>query len=271
MNNAITFIEEEKEKWYSNNYAFGGRYLYPNYMLKDGKRYFIFNRGSDARGYDIDEQEARKSQLLSTNGQYFKFNGAFASPIEMLKWIVDNKYHFCSITADNVQYQDGTSEDHFDFHGNLVEISAAFFYRIYDKELVKEIETLLEQIPKPKKKGAYPMTPTQLTEIIRTADKKAITKQLRELGYTYCDDDRKLGKVGIIEIVNAVKYETDDFSDAEHKHLCNGRICGTVKGYESYEFVFVNVYDIKPSSDPFDDEETAIQTEMLIWAKEIQR
>ena len=41
-------------------------------------------------------------------------------------------------------------------------------------------------------------------------------------------------------------------------------------GYENYEFIFVEVYDIKPSADPFDDEETAIQTGMLIWAKELK-
>ena len=115
------------------------------------------------------------------------------------------------------------------------------------------------------------MTLEQLTEIIRTADKKAITRQLRELGYTYCNKDKKLGKVGIVELVQAIKYETDDFDDTQHKHLYNGRICGTVKGYENYEFVFVNVYDIKPSTDPFDDEETAIQTAMHIYAKEIER
>ena len=113
------------------------------------------------------------------------------------------------------------------------------------------------------------MTLEQLTEIIRTANQKAIDGALRKLGYTYCNKDKKLDKVGIVELVQAIRYETDDFDDTQHKHLYNGRICGTVKGYENYKFVFVNVYDIKPSTDPFDDEETAIQTDMLIWAKEI--
>lgn len=113
------------------------------------------------------------------------------------------------------------------------------------------------------------MTLDQLTTIIRTADKNAITKQLHELGYTLCNKDNKLGKVGIVELINAVKYETEDFTDNEHKHLYNGRICGTVKGYESYEFLYIQMYDIKPSTDPFDYEETAIQKEMNIWGKEI--
>ncbi len=115
------------------------------------------------------------------------------------------------------------------------------------------------------------MTPTQLTEIIRTADKKAITKQLKELGYTLCNKSRKFGKVGITELVKAVNQKTEDFADICRNHLYNGRICGTVKGCEGYEFIYINVYDIKPSNNPFDGEETAWQTEMLIWAKEIEK
>lgn len=153
MNTAITFVEEEQEKWYSNNYVFGGRYMYPNYMVKNGKKYFIFNRGSDSRGYDIGEQESHKSQLIANDGKYFKFNGIFASPIEMLKWIIDKKYRFCSLTANIVHYENGTSNDHFDFHGNLKEVSAAFFYRIYDEQLIEEIKTLIKQIPY-QKRGA---------------------------------------------------------------------------------------------------------------------
>ncbi len=113
------------------------------------------------------------------------------------------------------------------------------------------------------------MTITQLNEIVATADKKAIAKEFKKLGYILCNRSRKLGKVGIVELIQAVESETEDFADSKHKHLYDGCICGTVKGYENYEFVYVNVYDIKPSTDPFDDEETAMQTEMLIWAKEI--
>lgn len=153
MNRTITFIEEEQEKWHSANYAFGDRDMYPNYMIKDGKRFFMFNRGSNARSYDIDKQEARKAQLLSTDGKYFKFHGAFASPIDMLKWIIDKKYRFCSLTFNNVHYENSTSEDHFDFHGNLKEVSAAFFYRLYDSELIGEIKTMLKQIPYKKERS----------------------------------------------------------------------------------------------------------------------
>lgn len=43
-----------------------------------------------------------------------------------------------------------------------------------------------------------------------------------------------------------------------------------LKDYENYEFLYINVFDIKPSADPFDDEEMAIQTSMEIWAKELK-
>ncbi len=51
--------------------------------------------------------------------------------------------------------------------------------------------------------------------------------------------------------------------------LYSGCICGNVTGYENYEFIFVEVYDIKISNDPFDNEEIARQTRMDVWAKEL--
>lgn len=114
------------------------------------------------------------------------------------------------------------------------------------------------------------MTIEELTTIVQTADKKKVADEMKRIGYVLCNTNRKLGKVGIVELVNAIKQETEDYSDSEHKRLFNGRICNAVKGYENYKFVIVNVYEIKPSDDPFDDEETAIQTEMLIYAKEIK-
>lgn len=115
------------------------------------------------------------------------------------------------------------------------------------------------------------MTQRQFIEIIETANQETIKKRLKESGYVFCNQDSKLGKVGIVELVQAVEFETEDFIDKGHKRLFNGRICGIVKGYENYEFLYVNVYDIKPSADPFDKEETAIQIAMLIWAKEIAK
>lgn len=35
----------------------------------------------------------------------------------------------------------------YEFHGNLVEYSAAFQYQIYDEAMVKEIQDLIKDIP----------------------------------------------------------------------------------------------------------------------------
>lgn len=113
------------------------------------------------------------------------------------------------------------------------------------------------------------MTKVELTEIVKLADKTAIDSELEKRGYIYCNEHKKLGKVSIVPLMQRVIDETEDYADSERKHLYNGRICGKVKGYENYEFIYVNVFDIKPSADPFDDEETAMQTSMLIWAKEL--
>lgn len=113
------------------------------------------------------------------------------------------------------------------------------------------------------------MTIEELNKIIGLADESAISTRLRENGYLFCNEDEKLGKVGIMELVHAITAETEEICDEKRKHLFKGYICKSVKGYENYEFVFVNVYDIKPSADPFDDEEFAMQTDMLIWAKEL--
>lgn len=114
------------------------------------------------------------------------------------------------------------------------------------------------------------MTKEELTEIVKLADKTAIDSELEKCGYIYCNGHKKLGKVGIVSLVQSVIGETEDYTDDERKHLYSGCICGSVTGYENYEFIFVEVYDIKISTDPFDDEETAIQTGMLIWAKELK-
>ncbi|MCM1195196.1 MAG: hypothetical protein NC332_04600 [Firmicutes bacterium] len=113
------------------------------------------------------------------------------------------------------------------------------------------------------------MTIGTLAAVVRTADKSEIFERLQQLGYIYCNQDKQLGKVGIVELVNAITFETEDLADCKRKKLYNGRICRGVIGYENYEFILVNTFEVRPSTDPFDDEETAVQTEMLVWAKKI--
>lgn len=113
------------------------------------------------------------------------------------------------------------------------------------------------------------MTIEQLTEIISTADTKAIHKQLLAHGYIYCNKDKTLGKLNIVDLINGDGQKSDDIIDDAYKFVYNGCITHNVKGYEQYEFISINVFEIHPSTDPYDDEEIAIQTEMNIYAKEI--
>ena len=113
------------------------------------------------------------------------------------------------------------------------------------------------------------MTKEELTGIVKLADKTAIDTELEKCGYIYCNGHKKLGKVGIVSLVQSVIGETEDYTDDERKHLYSGCICGSVTGYENYEFIFVEIYDIKISTDPFENEEIARQTRMDVWAKEL--
>lgn len=99
----------------------------------------------------------------------------------------------------------------------------------------------------------------QLTEIIRTADKKTITKQLKELGYLDCKKHKELRNLSIETLFKGNLEETDTFPDGKNKRTYQGGIFTQVKGYEQLEFVIVNINDHK-NTFPID---------ILIWAKEI--
>ena len=99
----------------------------------------------------------------------------------------------------------------------------------------------------------------QLTEIIRTADQKAITKQLKELGYTFCNKDKELQKLSIETLFKGKLEETDTFPDRKGKRTYQGAIFTQVKGYEQFEFLVANINDHK----------NIFPIDMLIWAKEV--
>ena len=105
------------------------------------------------------------------------------------------------------------------------------------------------------------MTLEQLTEIIRTADKKAITRQLRELGYFDCKKHKELRKLLIETLFKGKFEETDTFPDRKGKRTYQGAIFTQVKGYEQFEFLVVNINGHK----------NVFPIDMLIWAKEIKQ
>lgn len=106
----------------------------------------------------------------------------------------------------------------------------------------------------------------ELSDIVKLADLKAITKEMKRLGYINCSDQRQLEKIGIVTLINSIVLRTEDIADSKGKYIYSGHICGTIAGYEKYEFIIINVYYSKPSADPLDKEKTVLETEMHVWA-----
>ena len=103
------------------------------------------------------------------------------------------------------------------------------------------------------------MTPEQLAHIIRTGGQKAITKQLRELGYYDCKKHKELRNLSIETLFKGTLKETETFLNDKSHRTYQGGIFTQVKGYEPLEFIIVNINDHK----------NAFPIDLLIWAKEI--
>ena len=104
------------------------------------------------------------------------------------------------------------------------------------------------------------MTITELTDIIKIAEKKQITKQLIEHGYFDCKKHKKLHNLSLETLFKGNLEETETFPNDNDKRTYQGGIFTQVKGYEQIEFIIVNINDHK-NTFPID---------MLIWAKEIE-
>ena len=137
----IKFIE--KEKYYDDSQYTGSCYYYPTYMVKDGKEFFVFNRREPDDEWKIEKNKTRKNQLIENEGKYFKFNGFYDDPLEMLKEIIKRRHHF---TTPRKMYYGNLAGGYLDFHGNRNEVSAAFHYRIYDTELACIIQKVVKLI-----------------------------------------------------------------------------------------------------------------------------
>ena len=101
----------------------------------------------------------------------------------------------------------------------------------------------------------------QLTEIIKTANKKAITKTLKTLGYTDCKKHKELRHLNLEPLFKGELQETETFPDKKGKRTYEGGIFTQVNGYEQLEFIIVNI----------NDDKNIFPIDMLIWTKEIQK
>lgn len=131
----------------------------PVYFEKDCQRHFVINMPHEYKSrhdhggfYDLHLKEGRKDvenyfkQLNSNGGKYIVFhciNNNGKTLQEFLDWVKDNGYTFDKDMTDFI-----IDKDYVDFHGNLNEYSAAFYFRIYDKTLAA---SLMDTIDAPKK------------------------------------------------------------------------------------------------------------------------
>lgn len=144
----IEFIE--KEPYYDYSTFTGQCYMYPTFMVKDGKEYFMFNRLDPDDGWKLRENEDRKKFLASKDGAYFKFNGYYDDPMDMIAEMKARKHTFTKpddIFLDRRGHK-VYGEGFVDFHGNRREVSAAFHYRIYDEALLEKVRTAVAELIK---------------------------------------------------------------------------------------------------------------------------
>lgn len=145
---AVTFVNGET---FIRPYGLTGDGEYtPVFMKKDGKQFFIRNsvrplRHDSWTEYEhkrsIDETEMAKAHLLETDGKWFCFYGIKKNPFEFIKWVQEHNYSFRVFGRLFEEHKDFT-----DFHGNLVEYSAAFSFHIYDKTVINELKSIVNGI-----------------------------------------------------------------------------------------------------------------------------
>lgn len=146
----IQFTEKEPVRDFS--LFTGDCLLCPNYMIKDGKEYFMFNRRVPSEFLEEETDEERKEQLKRNNGSFFKFHGIHNCPLQLIKFVRDKGYTFTE-SKNKVfhKVKMKSSEEFYDFIGNLNEVSCFFHYRIYDKNYAEEIQKSLDKLKKGKK------------------------------------------------------------------------------------------------------------------------
>lgn len=136
-----------------------------SFIGKDGEKHLIKSfpmgtpekeRKGSMHGYlRIDVEDSKKEMqemkaALQDNGfrwldlymkwPYHPEETKGSDPLQMIQWIREKGYHFVDFT--DIHIHDGLA----DFNGNLQEYSAAFFYRIYDMDLVEEIRRAAPEV-----------------------------------------------------------------------------------------------------------------------------
>ena len=138
---SITFIE--KEPWHDDSPFTGQCDMFPVYMVKGGREFFVINRRVPDDSWKAAELEEIKKLLIDTDGAYTKFNGIYKNLFEMLKEMAEREHTF---REPNKLFIELPNRGFVDFHGNRNEVSAAFHYRIYEMDLIKAIQRIAGQV-----------------------------------------------------------------------------------------------------------------------------
>lgn len=138
----------EKEPYYDDSLFTGQCWMYPVFMLKDGKEYFVQNRREPDDSWKKEALERRKAELIANGGAYVSFYGFCPGPLEMLTEMEERGHTFTEPDGLFVDCRSSESygEGFVDFHGNRNEVSAAFYYRIYDMDFLKAVKEAARKI-----------------------------------------------------------------------------------------------------------------------------
>lgn len=133
----INFIE--KKPWHDDRPFTGGCDMFPVYMVKGGKEFFVINRRVPDDSWKTAELEEIKKLLIDTGGIYTKFHGMYKNPLDMLNEIVERKHTFREPDKLFIIPKNGRFTD---FHGNRNEVSAAFHYRLYETDFIRTVQKI---------------------------------------------------------------------------------------------------------------------------------
>lgn len=155
--NSIKIFERPEEARTSYNFWDNNTYT-PVYMERLGAVHFLWSIPSHEESYRTKERKHREEQLKANGGTWFKFYGGSINcgtpnckrldPVQWARWVSDRGYHYQPTCLDkngcNLHKPDGAT--FFDFSGNLKEISSAFHYRIYDLEIVRQLNAIINGV-----------------------------------------------------------------------------------------------------------------------------
>jgi hypothetical protein len=132
------------------DFGFTSKGHYTSYSFTvDGVYYFISNliEHTGDKYHDNSSRREMAERLLNLRSNNYKFmkfyGGKFDNPIDFIQWIKTKK-----LTLEIHGSPFVKSENFTDFHGNLKEVSCAFHFRIYNKDLLSDIETIVSQLKK---------------------------------------------------------------------------------------------------------------------------